>query len=278
MSSAKERLDALLVARNIVDSRTRAQAIILAGEVVVGEQRIDKPGTRVDINAPIRLKNQLDDYVSRGAHKLLGALKQWPIDVNQKICVDIGASTGGFTDVLLRNGAQKVFAIDVGHAQLADKIRRDPRVVNMEKTHVVRLPEDALDPKPSIAVIDVSFISLTQVLPAAVRICAPSATIFALIKPQFEVGRLRVGKGGIVRDEAARQDAIEQVCRTAEQMQLRCAGIIPSPITGTDGNIEYLARFDTLLALADDAGSIASLSSTPSSSSAIDAAALGPNT
>jgi 23S rRNA (cytidine1920-2'-O)/16S rRNA (cytidine1409-2'-O)-methyltransferase len=241
----RERLDVLLVDRGLVESRARAQARILAGDVVVNEHRVDKAGTKVDVHSEIRLKGEGLRWVSRGGLKLEAALTVFSISARGLLCVDVGASTGGFTDVLLHHGASSVTAIDVGWGQLHEKLRQDPRVVSLERTHIGKLPVGALQPAPQLAVLDVSFISLTQVLPALAPHLAPGAVVVALVKPQFEVGRERVGKGGIVRDDEARQRAIEDVVAAAARMSWRHRGTIPSPIAGADGNIEFLACFDT---------------------------------
>lgn len=241
---ARERLDVLLVERGLVESRARAQARILAGEVVVNDHRVDKPGTKVDADSIIRLKGEGLRWASRGGLKLEAALRAFAVDVAGHVCVDVGASTGGFTDVLLQSGAEKVFAIDVGWGQLHEKLRQDSRVVNLERTHIGKLPSAALTPAPDIAVLDVSFISLTQVLPALAPHLAARAIVIPLVKPQFEVGREHVGKGGIVRDDAARQRAVNDVVAAAAAQGWRHRGTITSPIAGADGNVEYLARFD----------------------------------
>ncbi len=239
----KERLDILLVQRGLVTSRTRAQARIMAGDVIVNEHRVDKAGTKVPVDATIRLKGNDHPYVSRGGLKLAGALDAWPLDLSDAICLDVGASTGGFTDLLLQRGAAKVYAVDVGHNQLAWKLRQDSRVINLERIHIAKLQVGSLNPPPTLAVIDVSFISLRRVLPATLPHLAPKARVYALVKPQFEVGRERVGKGGIVRDEAARKDALDGVLAVAAELGLACLGTIASPITGAEGNIEFLAGF-----------------------------------
>jgi len=234
----------LLVERGLVESRAKAAARIMAGEVVVDDQRVDKPGTKVSADAAIRLKGEAQPWVSRGGLKLEGALARWPTEVSGAVCVDVGASTGGFTHVLLESGAARVYAIDVGYGQLHWSLRTDARVVNMERTHIKSLEKGALSPAPTIAVVDVSFISLTLVLPALVPHLAEGARVYALIKPQFEVGRAHVGKGGIVRDDAARDDAIARVLARAEEVSLVLVGIDESPIRGADGNIEKIAAFD----------------------------------
>lgn len=240
----RERIDILLVERGLVESRARAQARILAGDVVVDEQRVDKPGEKVPRAASIRLKGDALPWVSRGGLKLAAALEWFGVDVRGATCVDVGASTGGFTDVLLHHGAARVFAVDVGYGQLAHKLRVDPRVVCMERTHIGKLPPGSLDPKPSVGVVDVSFISLTQVLPALAAHLAVPAHVVVLIKPQFEAGREHVGKGGIVRDPGARLAAVERVLAGAVACGLELvAPPRESPIQGADGNVELVAAF-----------------------------------
>lgn len=240
----RERIDVLLVERGLVESRARAQARILAGDVVVDDQRVDKPGEKVPRDAAIRLKGDALPWVSRGGLKLEAALTWFGVDVTGAVCVDVGASTGGFTDVLLARGAARVYAIDVGYGQLAHKLRTDPRVVCMERTHIGKLAPGTLDPAPRVAVIDVSFISLAAVLPALVPHLARPAEVVALIKPQFEAGREHVGKGGIVRDEAARRAAVEKVLRVAAALGMTPRGEVrASPIQGADGNVEYVVAF-----------------------------------
>lgn len=239
----KKRLDVTLVDRGLESTRARAQARILAGDVIVGEHRVDKSGHLVSDTDSIRLKDNSLPYVSRGGLKLEGALKAWPGPIKDAICLDVGASTGGFTDVLLQNGAKKVYAVDVGHNQLAYSLRIDPRVEVLEKTHILKIPDGFFEPKPSIAVIDVSFISLHKVLPAVFKLLAESALIYALIKPQFEVGPELIEKGGIVKDQAAREQARDKILKLGKQLGLQLIGCQESPITGTDGNVEYLACF-----------------------------------
>lgn len=236
----KERLDLILVQRGLVPSRSRAQARILAGEVIVNDHRIDKAGTRVPEDAEIRLKGDDLPYVGRGGLKLAGALERWPMALDGVIGLDVGASTGGFTDVLLQAGAAKVYAVDVGHNQLAWKLRQDPRVVNMEKTHIEHLEPGSLQPAPSIGVVDVSFISLRRVLPAMCPHLRGPGRLYALVKPQFEVGRDQVGKGGIVRDPALRKEALTTIQAVGAGLGLTERGWMESPITGTDGNVEFL--------------------------------------
>jgi len=240
---AKQRLDILLVEKELVESRTRAQARILAGDVVVNEQRVDKPGTRVPSDATIRLKGPGHPYVSRGGLKLKAALDAWPGPVQNAVCLDVGASTGGFTDVLLREGAARVYAVDVGYGQLAWSLRSNADVINLERTHIRDLSSEDWELKASILVIDVSFISLLQVLPHALAHLAPNAWVYVLIKPQFEVGRQHVGRGGIVRDVAVRDATVERIMTGAERLGLQKRGLLESPIKGAEGNVEYVAAF-----------------------------------
>ena len=238
---AKKRLDIVLVERGLETSRARAQARILAGDVVVGEHRADKAGYLVSDSDLIRLKDNSLPYVSRGGLKLEAALKAWPSQVQDAICIDIGASTGGFTDVLLQAGAKTVYAVDVGTNQLAYSLRIDPRVQVFEKTHILKVPVGTFEPKPTVAVIDVSFISLEKVLPAVLKHLAHPATIYALIKPQFEVGPGLIEKGGIVKNVAAREAARDKILALAKNLGLEVRGHQESPIQGADGNVEYLA-------------------------------------
>lgn len=236
----KQRLDKLMVERGLTPSREKAQALIMAGQVVVGDHTIDKSGQQVAVDAEIRIKGAVMPYVSRGGLKLRKALDEFRIDVTGLVAIDVGASTGGFSDCLLQAGAQKIFAVDVGYGQLAWKLQQDPRVVSMEKTNIRNLLPEQLDAVPDLAVIDASFISLAKVLPATVAIVKPGGCVIALIKPQFEVGKGEVGKGGIVRDPAAHEKVIEAVRQTAQEMGLAVGGLCESPITGADGNREFL--------------------------------------
>lgn len=240
----KQRLDKLMVERGLAPSRERAQALIMAGQVVVGDHAVDKSGHQVPVDSEIRIKGDVLPFVSRGGLKLRKALHQFGIDVSGLVAIDVGASTGGFTDCLLQAGVLKVFAVDVGHGQLAWKLQQDPRVINIEKTNIRYLTPDKLGETPDLAVIDASFISLSKILPATVALIKPGGRIIALIKPQFEVGKGEVGKGGIVRDPADHQRVIEDVCRTAQAMGLEVAGLCESPITGADGNREFLILLD----------------------------------
>ena len=244
---ARERLDKVLVDRGLVGSRERARALVMTGNVLVRGQPQTKPGTLVDPAVEIALKQEDHPYVSRGALKLVKGLDAFGIDPTSMVALDIGASTGGFTDVLLRRGAAKVYAIDVGYGQLAWSIRNDPRVVVLERENV-RNMDLALVPEPcDLAVIDVSFISLTLVLPRVAELLRLPAgkPIVALVKPQFEVGREQVGKGGVVRDEAARRGAVEKIRTWATANGFTAHEDVESPITGPAGNVEYLILLRT---------------------------------
>ncbi len=247
----KVRLDKLLVDRGLAASRERAQALILAGRVLVREQKVSKPGTAVDAGIDLRLLGEDLRYVSRGGLKLEAALQHWTIDPSGLACLDVGASTGGFTDCLLQHGAASVLAVDTGYGQIADRLRRDGRVRLRERTNARLLqPGDLLEPghpAPKLLAMDVSFISATLVLPAVVRaMAAPgehwTGTAIILVKPQFEAGRESVGKGGIVREEDARQRAVERVRGAAADLGGSDLEVIDSPIRGMEGNHEYLLR------------------------------------
>lgn len=238
-SGKKQRLDLLLVDRGLVESREQARRLIMAGEVLVDETVRDKPGQNFASDVTVRLRNVLP-YVSRGGVKLAAALDGFQFDVQGKIAVDVGASTGGFTDCLLQRGVARVYAIDVGYGQLAWKLRSDERVVVLERTnirHLTALPDQAL---ADLAVIDASFISLNLVLPATLALLQPNADLVALIKPQFEAGKEQVGKGGVVREEAVHRRVLEAVFHLAEQLGLAVKGIMPSPLLGPAGNVEFL--------------------------------------
>jgi 23S rRNA (cytidine1920-2'-O)/16S rRNA (cytidine1409-2'-O)-methyltransferase len=238
----KDRLDKLLVDRGLAPTRARAQALILAGKVTVGGEVVHKAGATYQADAELALREDDHPYVSRGALKLVRGLDHFAIDPADKVALDIGASTGGFTDLLLRRGAARVYAIDVGYGQLAWALRQDPRVVGIDRQNV-RAMELARVPEPAdLAVIDVSFISLTLVLPRDAELLgAPGGKpIVALVKPQFEVGRELVGKGGVVRDEEARRGAVDKVVTWARSQGFTAADAVESPITGPAGNVEYL--------------------------------------
>lgn len=237
---AKTRIDKLLVERGLAESRERAQALILAGQVVVGEHVADKAGWMVEETVELRLKGEVLPYVSRGGLKLVHALDHFGLEVAGLRALDVGASTGGFTDVLLQRGAAAVCALDVGYGQLAWKLRQDPRVTVLERTNIRQFEAEALPFVPDVVVCDVSFISLALVLPKLVEIGQRARWLVCLIKPQFEVGKGEVGKGGVVRDERKRQAAVERVVALARTLGCDVLGVITSPITGPAGNVEYL--------------------------------------
>jgi 23S rRNA (cytidine1920-2'-O)/16S rRNA (cytidine1409-2'-O)-methyltransferase len=236
----KIRLDRLLVDRGIVESRERGQALILAGQVLVNGLKRDKAGALVPEDADIRVTGEQLPYVSRGGLKLEAALREFAVDVAGKTALDVGASTGGFTDCLLQHGCRKVFSVDVGYGQMAWKLRQDQRVVAIERTNIRQIDPTIVSEPVDIVVIDVSFISLDKVLPSIMRFLNPASELITLIKPQFEVGRDKVGKGGIVRDEAAREEVVARVRAFVQEQGFDVKGVIPSPITGQDGNVEYL--------------------------------------
>ena len=237
----KKRADLLLVERGLVETRSRAAAVILAGKVFSGERRIEKAGDLLAEDAPLGLRGQDHPWVSRGGLKLAHALDHFAIDPTGRICLDVGASTGGFTDVLLARGAAKVYAVDVGRGQLAWKLRQDARVVLREGVNARHLTREQLPEAPSLIVCDASFIGLATVLATPLTLAAAKAELVALIKPQFEVGREGVGKGGIVRDPALRAAACARVAAwLEEQPGWRVRGMVESPITGAEGNVEYL--------------------------------------
>jgi 23S rRNA (cytidine1920-2'-O)/16S rRNA (cytidine1409-2'-O)-methyltransferase len=237
----KSRLDTLLVERGLAESRARAQALVLAGLVWSNGKRLDKPGIALAADAPLELRGREHPWVSRGGVKLAHALDHFAIDVGGAVALDIGASTGGFTDVLLERGAKRVYAVDVGHGQLAWKLRQDPRVAVRERCNARHLTRAEIPEPPDLVVCDASFISLTVVLPAALALAAPAASLVALIKPQFEVGKGRVGKGGVVRDPALHREVCERITAwLAAQPGWRVLGVVESPIRGPEGNIEFL--------------------------------------
>lgn len=241
--STKERLDVLLVNRGLFESREKAKTAIMAGQIFIGTVCVDKAGTKVAIDADIHVKGNTLPYVSRGGLKLEKALTMYPIDLTDAVMVDIGASTGGFTDCALQNGARKVFAIDVGYNQLAWKLRQDSRVINMEKQNIRTVTPEKLGELSDFISIDVAFISLDKVLPVAVTLLKDSGSLVALIKPQFEAGREKVGKGGIVRDKAVHKEVLDRILHVAEDAGLYLHGLTYSPIKGTEGNIEFLGFF-----------------------------------
>jgi 23S rRNA (cytidine1920-2'-O)/16S rRNA (cytidine1409-2'-O)-methyltransferase len=241
------RLDKLLVELGLVESRTKAQALVMAGVVLVNDQRANKPSETVAADAKIRIKGGDDPtsrYVGRGGLKLERALADFQIDVNGWDCLDVGASTGGFTDCLLQHGAQHVIALDVGHNQIDWRLRTDSRVEVRERVNARYLQPDDFSMKFDLAVMDVSFISATKIIPAIVPLLKPAGRLIILIKPQFEVGRGEVGKGGIVRDPQQHARVIEEVNVAAKELGLEISNVIESPIRGADGNVEFLALYD----------------------------------
>lgn len=238
----RSRIDKLLVERGLAGSRERAQALILAGRVLVNEQKILKAGAAVDANAAIRLIGEELRYVGRGGLKLEGALEHWQVDLTGKSCMDVGASTGGFTDCMLQHGAMHVVAVDTGYGQIDARLRNDSRVRLMERTNARYLSEDQVPEMIEFVAMDVSFISATLVLPNVLRAAFKGAPgeLVVLVKPQFEVGREHVGKGGIVRDEAQQQRAVEKVRTMVTELKARRTEVIESPITGAEGNREFL--------------------------------------
>ena len=241
----RERIDKVLVDRGFADSRTKAQALVLAGAVLVDEQLVNKPSEVFASNANIRIKaGATARYVSRGGLKLESALREFAVEVSGLVCLDVGASTGGFTDCLLQHGARKVVALDVGHNQIDWKLRNDPRVVVREGVNARYLSPIDFDIRFDLATIDVAFISATKILPAVAPLLKPVARLITLIKPQFEVGKGEVGKGGIVKDPAQHRRVIAEVNAAAESVGLNACGVIESPIKGADGNTEFLALYE----------------------------------
>lgn len=236
--SGRERIDVLLVSRGLVDSRELGKRLVMAGKVLVDGLPVSKPGTRVPIDADLQLKAK-PPYVSRGGEKLAGALAAFPIDVSGRVCADVGASTGGFTDCLLQNGAACVYAIDVGYGQLDYRLRQDDRVVVMERTNARHL--EALAEPVSLVTVDASFISLRLLLPVIRGWLTPTADVIPLIKPQFEAGKSRVGKGGVVHDPAVHRDVLTEVLAAAAGDGYQVRGLIRSPLKGPAGNVEFLA-------------------------------------
>lgn len=236
----KKRLDVLLVERGLATSREKAKAMIMAGEVLVDHEREDKAGSMFPEEVEIVLKGKPLPYVSRGGLKLEKAMKNFDLTLEGKVCMDVGASTGGFTDCMLQNGAVKVYSVDVGHGQLAWKLRNDERVVCMEKTNIRYVTPEDIDDKIEFASIDVSFISLTKVLPAVKELLTDSGEIVCLIKPQFEAGREKVGKKGVVRELSTHIEVVEMIVGYARSIGFRTLHLSYSPIKGPEGNIEYL--------------------------------------
>lgn len=241
MTSRKIRLDQLLVDRGLAETRTRAQALIMAGLVHDGTRRLDKAGQQLAPDTPLEVKGRDHPWVSRGGMKLAHGLREFEIDAGGLVCLDVGASTGGFTDVLLKRGAARVYAVDVGHGQFSWRLRQDSRVILLERTNARHLSREMVPAPIDLIVCDASFIGLEVVLPSPLSLAAPGARLVALIKPQFEVGREGVGKGGVVRDPALRAAACDRVRGWLESLPgWTVDGLIESPITGPEGNVEFL--------------------------------------
>lgn len=243
MGETKERLDVLLVKRGFFDTREKAQKTIMAGLVFIDNIRIDKAGEKVKVSSNIEVKGNAIPYVSRGGLKLEKAIKEFNIILDNKVCMDVGASTGGFTDCMLKNGAKKVFSIDVGYGQMAWELRTDPRVVCMERTNIRYVTREDINDYVDFSSIDVSFISLNLVLPVVKELLTNDGIIVSLIKPQFEAGKDKVGKKGVVRDPNVHKEVIINVVSFASGIGLKLVGLTFSPIRGPEGNIEYLAYF-----------------------------------
>jgi len=239
MRTQRTRIDKLLVDRGLVGSRERARRLVMSGEVWVAERRIDKPGTLVRTDVTVAIRGSDIPFVSRGGLKLDAALTHWNLDVRDQVAVDVGASTGGFTDCLLQRGARRVYAIDVGYGQFAWALRQNPRVVLFERTNIRDFTPQRLDERADLAVVDASFISLRLVLPALVPLVRPGGVVLPLVKPQFEVGRAALGKGGVVRDPSQHQAAVETIQECSAQLGLTCMGTFASPVPGPRGNREF---------------------------------------
>lgn len=263
----KERIDVLLLERGLAESREKAKRIIMEGIVFVDDKKVDKPGEKVDINSNITVKDNPLVYVSRGGLKLEKAIKVFKIDLQDKIAIDIGASTGGFTDCMLQNGAKKVYAVDVGYGQLDWKLRNDSRVIVKERTNIRYVTKDDIGEEVDFISIDVSFISLKLVLPVAKKLIKDSGYIMALIKPQFEAGKEKVGKKGLIKDKKIHVEVIEDIVAFCKSIELSPINLDFSPITGSTGNIEYLLYIsakendeniskETILHVVDNAHSI----------------------
>lgn len=248
---ARHRVDLLLVERGLCASRQEAVRLILAGKVRTGDRRLEKPGTFVPGDTPLAVAGPSHPFVSRGGVKLLHALEVFRLDPGGRVCLDVGASTGGFTDCLLQTGARLVIAVDVGYGQLAARLRQDPRVHVLERTNIRSLDASRLPARPDLATIDVSFISLRLVLPAVLRLLDPPREIVALVKPQFEVGKGQVGRRGVVRDAALHRAVLERLAQTAAELSLCVAGMAPSPLRGPMGNREFLVHLTTGRSQAD---------------------------
>jgi len=250
-ASDKQRLDLAVLSRGLAASRQRARALIMSGRILVNRKLIDKPGLPVAEQDEILLKGDDHPFVSRGGLKLEAALRAFEVVVADKVCLDVGASTGGFTDCLLQHGARQVYAVDVGYGQLAWKLRQDPRVAVFERTNIRHLPFETVGESVDLVTIDVSFISLRIVIPAVLQFMKENAAVLALIKPQFEVGKGQVGKGGVVRDPSLHQQVIDDLSAFFSRIQLSVIGVIDSPILGPKGNKEFLIFLQRLSAAQD---------------------------
>jgi 23S rRNA (cytidine1920-2'-O)/16S rRNA (cytidine1409-2'-O)-methyltransferase len=239
----RSRLDVEMTRRGLAESRESAQRLIMAGRVRVNSRPAGKPDLKVDAAVRIAIIGETHEYASRGAYKLIAALDHFGITVNGRRALDVGASTGGFSDVMLRRGAASVIALDVGYGQLAEHLRVDPRVTVMDRTNIREVAPANLPYTPDLVTVDTSFISLKLVLPAVLKLLSRPAEVIALVKPQFELGKGKVGKGGVVRDETLRESALRDVLDNASRLGLACGGSLESPIKGAAGNVEYLALF-----------------------------------
>lgn len=236
----RTRLDVEIARRGLAESRELARRLVMEGRVRINSRPAAKPDLKVDSQTEIQILPGGPEYASRGAHKLAAAFDRFQLHIEGRCALDVGASTGGFTDLLLRRGAASVIALDVGYGQIADRIRRDRRVIVMDRTNIRYVTGDDLPYRPDLVVIDTSFISLRLVIPAVLKVCAPSAEIIALVKPQFEVGKGKVGKGGVVRDETLRREALAGILESARAAGLEIGGTMESPLRGPAGNVEFL--------------------------------------
>jgi 23S rRNA (cytidine1920-2'-O)/16S rRNA (cytidine1409-2'-O)-methyltransferase len=246
---AKIRLDQLLVMKGLVENASKARSRIMAGDVIVNDHVADKAGEKFADSVDIRLRGNSHPYVSRGGVKLEHAINTWPFLLADAVAIDVGASTGGFSQVLLQHGVKRVFAVDVGYGQLAEPLRQDPRIVNLERTHILHIDKTMLSDIPNIAVIDVSFISLKKILIHVKSLLSDDAMIYALVKPQFEAGREHIAKGGIVKDPAIHALVLEDIKSFAKEVGLTVLGATPSPILGAKGNVEFLVALSCQLRL-----------------------------
>jgi 23S rRNA (cytidine1920-2'-O)/16S rRNA (cytidine1409-2'-O)-methyltransferase len=260
------------VARGLAETRERAQALVLAGAVEVDGRAAAKPGQTIAGDARVAVRENALPYVSRGGIKLVAALDTWQLDVRDVVALDVGASTGGFTDVLLQRGARRVYALDVGYGQLHYRLRQDPRVVVMERTNVRSL--EALPERPNLATVDVSFISLRMALPPLFRLLADEAPVVALVKPQFEAGRRQVGKGGVVRDRAVHEQVLEDLAAWSTAQPWRLTAVTPSPIRGPAGNVEFLSLWRRAGKFSSACSSASPFATSPSSISSKSAGSL----